>query len=129
MYARAYFHKIRSQLLNQGTDVEGSKYEELKNIFNSYNVEIESPCILYKKVEKALGEEYSDLIDEFLTFLTPGQAAEIGRFMDHFQMNSMSEFLEKLQVYNTYLFANKECNFYQYHFIFLGLLCKEASSD
>lgn len=52
---------------------------------------------LYRRVENLL-KPHTDLIDEFLTFLLPYQALEVGRFIDHFLLTKMKEFCAKLEV-------------------------------
>lgn len=43
--------------------------------------------------------DYPELVDLFLTFLLPGQAAEIGKFFDHFILTNMNTFFNKLKIY------------------------------
>lgn len=77
-----------------------NKFVQFQNILKSFDPTKETPVDLYKKLEKVLGEEHKDILEEFLLFLKPGQAAEIGRFMDHFMLVQMTGFIELLQVSN-----------------------------
>ncbi|KAG6454822.1 hypothetical protein O3G_MSEX008888 [Manduca sexta] len=43
------------------------------------------------------GDEHKDIVEDFLLFLKPGQAAEVGRFMDRFMLVQMTGFIELLQ--------------------------------
>lgn len=69
-----------------------------QSMLNDFDFQNESPCELYRKLEGLFGAENTDLTEEFLTFLTPGQATEVGRFMDYFLLTCMMDFIEKLQV-------------------------------
>lgn len=57
-----------------------------------------SVCDLYKKV-KSLFASHSDLIEDFVAFLTPEQAVECGVFMDHLLLTTMSDFLNMIDIY------------------------------
>lgn len=75
-----------------------SKFEVFQSILNNFNPQSETPSELYNKLMELFGGENADLTEEFLTFLTPGQATEVGRFMDYFMLTCMTDFLERLQV-------------------------------
>jgi hypothetical protein len=55
--------------------------------------------VFKQKIENLLAPTYPELLDLFLTFLGPGQAAEVGRFFEHFILTNMTTFLDKLNIY------------------------------
>lgn len=46
----------------------------------------------------ALLSPHKDLIDEFLAFLLPDQAKQVGRLMDYILLVKMKDFINKLEV-------------------------------
>lgn len=50
-------------------------------------------------MEKFFLPDHPELIDIFLTFLLPCNAAQIGKFMDHFMLTNMSTFINKLNIF------------------------------
>lgn len=74
-------------------------YHRVMEILNDHEDSGDTPADLYKKLEKVLHPNHPDLVDEFLTFLTPSQAAEVGKLMPYFVMTRMSMFLRKLELY------------------------------
>lgn len=81
-----------------GTLATRKKFVQFQDILKTFDSTKETPTDLYRKLQVLFGEENSDLMEEFLLFLTPGQAAEVGRFMDHFIVNKMVKFLDLLKV-------------------------------
>lgn len=75
-----------------------NKFVQFQNVLKTFDPAKETPVDLYKKIEEIFGEEHKDIVEEFLLFLKPGQAAEVGRFMDHFMLVQMTGFIEMLQV-------------------------------
>lgn len=61
--------------------------------YTSSNVE------LYRKIEPILHPKYSDLLNEFLEFLTPAEAKSVGRLTQYYIITNMSTFLRKLEIY------------------------------
>lgn len=43
--------------------------------------------------------DHPELAELFLTFLTPGEAAHVGKFMEHFMLTNMSNFINKLSIF------------------------------
>ena len=43
--------------------------------------------------------DHPELAELFLTFLLPGEAAQVGKFMEHFVLTNMNNFINKLNVF------------------------------
>ncbi|KAI5642936.1 hypothetical protein NE865_04975 [Phthorimaea operculella] len=93
---RSYYKKVQSKF-SSNTSVPKNKFVQFQNILKSFDPNKETPVDLYRNIEQLFGEEHKDLVEEFLLFLEPGQAAEVGRFMDYFMMVQMTSFIEILQ--------------------------------
>lgn len=50
-------------------------------------------------MEQLFLPEHPELAELFLTFLLPGHAAQIGKFMEHFMLTNMNNFINKLNIY------------------------------
>lgn len=50
-------------------------------------------------MEQLFLPEFSDLAEVFLSFLLPSDAAEVGKFFEHFMVNNMTTFINKLNIY------------------------------
>lgn len=50
-------------------------------------------------MEKIFHPNHPDLLRLFLTFLHPGQAAEVGKFFEHFMLQNMTTFRDKLNTF------------------------------
>uniref|UniRef100_A0A182JKY1 Uncharacterized protein n=1 Tax=Anopheles atroparvus TaxID=41427 RepID=A0A182JKY1_ANOAO len=95
-YAFNYYEKVEETLLASGRSDLLERFEEVLRAFNELE---DSVTQLYYQVEELLGESFPELVDMFLTFLLPGQAAEVGRFFEHFILTNMNDFLEKLNIF------------------------------
>ncbi|CAK1553028.1 unnamed protein product [Leptosia nina] len=93
---RSYYTKVRSRFPTSSA-VPINKFAQFRTILKSYDPGKETPIDLYRKIEELFGEEHKDIVEEFLLFLKPGQAAELGKFMDYFMMTQMTSFIEVLQ--------------------------------
>ncbi|PZC83082.1 uncharacterized protein LOC110371282 [Helicoverpa armigera] len=93
---RSYYTKVQSRF-SSNTSVPTNKFVQFQSILKSFDPTKETPVDLYRKIENVFGEEHKDIVEEFLLFLKPGQAAEVGRFMDHFMLVQMTGFIELLQ--------------------------------
>lgn len=90
-FAHAYFWKVRSRLT-------GTAFSHIIQELASFEAsKIKNVADLYRKVENLLAP-HTDLINEFLIFLLPHQALEVGRFTDHVLLTKMKEFCAKLEV-------------------------------
>lgn len=50
-------------------------------------------------MEQLFLPDHPELAELFLTFLLPGHAAQIGKFMEHFMLTNMNNFINKLNIY------------------------------
>lgn len=50
-------------------------------------------------MEQLFLPEHPELAELFLTFLLPGHATQIGKFMEHFMLTNMNTFINKLNIY------------------------------
>ncbi|KFB38133.1 AGAP004473-PA-like protein [Anopheles sinensis] len=96
LFAFNYYEKVEETLLAAGRSDLLERFEEVVKRFNELE---DSAPQLYYTVEDLLGESFPELVDMFLTFLLPGQAAEVGRFFEHFILTNMNDFLEKLNIF------------------------------
>ncbi|XP_062555662.1 uncharacterized protein LOC134220586 [Armigeres subalbatus] len=95
-YAYNFFEKVEETLL---TDNKHAMYENFLDVLQSFNATEDRVPDLYSKIENLLIMDYPELVDLFLTFLLPGQAAEVGRFFEHFILTNANDFLTKLNIY------------------------------
>lgn len=93
----SYFNKVQARF-GSNTSLPDNKFQQFEQILRNFDPFEHSVTDLYRSIEQLFGPANSDLIEEFLIFLTPGQAAEIGRFMEHFMITKMTKFVEILQV-------------------------------
>lgn len=90
-FARVYISKVREQLGHQ----ESAAYIEFASVLCELHSPSGSIQETYKKMEKILSPE---LMEEFVIFLTPEQAALCGKEFQHFLLVRMREFFSKLKV-------------------------------
>ncbi|CAG4947800.1 unnamed protein product [Colias eurytheme] len=93
---RSYFTKVKSRFPSN-LSLPTNKFAQFRDLLKSFDPGKETPVDLYRKVDLLFGEEHKDIVEEFLLFLKPGQAAEVGRFMDHFMLTQMTSFIKLLQ--------------------------------
>ncbi|XP_026495466.1 uncharacterized protein LOC113400197 [Vanessa tameamea] len=93
---KAYYAKVQSRFASHSS-VPTNKFVQFRNILKSFDPSMETPIDLFKKIEQLFGEEHKDIVEEFLLFLKPGQASQVGRFMDHFMMTQITRFIALLQ--------------------------------
>lgn len=93
---RSYYTKVQSRFSSH-TSVPTNKFVQFQSILKSFDPTKETPIDLYKKIESLFGADHKDIVEEFLLFLKPGQAVEIGRFMDHLMLTQLTGFIEMLQ--------------------------------
>lgn len=75
------------------------EYQKFMEVLSEHDETTSSVSDLYEKIESVLSPKHSDLCEEFLTFLTPEQAKQIGKLVPHFMLSNMSLFLRKLEIY------------------------------
>ncbi|XP_034835570.1 uncharacterized protein [Maniola hyperantus] len=93
---RAYYTKIQSRFASHLT-APTNNFVQFREILRTFDPSKETPVDLYKKIEQLFSAKHSDIVEEFLLFLKPCQAASVGRFMDHFMLSQMTVFIELLQ--------------------------------
>lgn len=110
---RSYYTKVQSRFSSH-LNMPANKFVQFQSVLKAFNPAKESPVELYRKIEQIFGDEHKDIVEEFLLFLKPGQAAKLGRFMDHFVLVHMTGFIELLQVSLSILpsFLNRYNNLY-----------------
>ncbi|CAG9795560.1 unnamed protein product [Diatraea saccharalis] len=92
---KSYYAKVQSQF-SSNPSVPNNKFIQFQNILKTFDPTKETPVELYRKIERLCGDEHKDILEDFLLFLKPGQAAKVGRFMDHFMMEQLNGFIELL---------------------------------
>ncbi|KAL0820203.1 hypothetical protein ABMA28_006127 [Loxostege sticticalis] len=92
---RSYYTKVQSRF-SSNPSVPNNKFIQFQDILKTFDPSKESPVELYKRIEQLFGDEHPDILEDFLLFLKPGQAASVGRFMDHFMMVQLTSFIELL---------------------------------
>ncbi|XP_053692842.1 uncharacterized protein LOC128741221 [Sabethes cyaneus] len=95
-YAYNFFERVEETLLGENKHVQ---YEKFLHILQSFDGKDERVADLYYKIEELFLADHPELVDSFLTFLLPGQAAEVGKFFEHFILTNANDFLAKLNVY------------------------------
>lgn len=90
-YASSYYDRVAERL----TPELLQSFREILLLINTG----EDPSKVYKMLESLLLPDYHDLLDQFLTFLSPKQAAKIGKFMEYFLATNMDKFVQMCQVY------------------------------
>ncbi|XP_035904308.1 uncharacterized protein LOC118508536 isoform X1 [Anopheles stephensi] len=96
VYAFNYYEKVEETLVAAGRTDLLDRFEQILRNFDEIEDRV---SLLYYQIEDLLGESFPQLVDTFLTFLLPGQAAQVGKFFEHFILTNMSDFLEKLNVF------------------------------
>lgn len=94
---KSYYTKIQTRFASHST-APTNKFVQFREILRTFDPLKETPIELYRKIEQLFGAKHSDVVEEFLLFLKPCQAAAVGRFMDHFMLSQMTVFIELLQV-------------------------------
>lgn len=94
---RSYYTKVQSRFASH-SNLPTNKFVQFREILKTFNPAIENPVDLYKKIEQLFSDEHKDIVEEFMLFLKPGQAAQVGRFMDHFMLSQISGFIALLHV-------------------------------
>ncbi|XP_023951253.2 uncharacterized protein LOC112055400 [Bicyclus anynana] len=92
---RSYYTKIQTRFASHSASPTNN-FVQFREILRTFDPMKETPVDLYKKVEELFGATHKDIVEEFLLFLKPCQAASVGRFMDHFLLSQMNVFIELL---------------------------------
>lgn len=94
---RSYYTKVQSRFSSNQT-VPTNKFVQFQSILKSFDPSKETPVDLYKKIEQLFGVEHKDFVEDFLLFLKPAQAVQVGRLSDHTMLTRITYFIELLQV-------------------------------
>ncbi|XP_013137032.1 PREDICTED: uncharacterized protein LOC106102166 [Papilio polytes] len=93
---RSYYRKVQLRFTSNSSPA--NKFPQFQELLKKFDPTKETPVDLYRQVEQLFGDEHKDIVEEFLLFLKPGQAAEVGRFMDHFVIVQMTNFINELRI-------------------------------
>ncbi|KOB78610.1 Uncharacterized protein OBRU01_01517, partial [Operophtera brumata] len=102
-FVKSYYSRVQRRF-SYNPSVPTNKFVQFQNILRNFNPGTETPIELYKKVEQLFGAEHKDMVEDFLLFLKPGQAAQVGRFMDRFSLVRMTGFIDLLHPKTNTLF-------------------------
>ncbi|XP_075215908.1 uncharacterized protein LOC142321584 [Lycorma delicatula] len=90
-FAQAYYLKVRDRL-------EENAFLQFVNALNSFDNQCVTVSDLYHNIMTIL-KPHSDLSEEFIGFLLPEQAMELGVYMEYLCITKMRQFLQKLEIY------------------------------
>ncbi|XP_013162595.1 PREDICTED: uncharacterized protein LOC106114065 [Papilio xuthus] len=93
---RSYYRKVQLRFTSNSSSA--NNFQKFQELLKQFDPRKETPVDLYRQVEQLFGDEHKDVVEEFLLFLKPGQAAEVGRFMDHFMIVQMTNFINELRI-------------------------------
>ncbi|XP_017108479.2 uncharacterized protein mute [Drosophila bipectinata] len=96
IFALNFYDKVEETLLKADRVEDCRKFNSLLKTFDPHKDKVSE---LYLKVEKILMPDHPELAEMFLNFLVPAEAAEIGKFFEHFMITNATNFINKLNVY------------------------------
>ncbi|XP_017079177.1 uncharacterized protein LOC108113172 [Drosophila eugracilis] len=96
IFALNFYEKVEEALLNADRLDDCRKFNSLLQNFDPRQEKVSS---LYLKVEEILLPNHPELAEVFLNFLLPAEAAEIGKFFEHFMISNATNFINKLNIY------------------------------
>ncbi|KAH8291293.1 hypothetical protein KR054_010370 [Drosophila jambulina] len=96
IFALNFYDKVEEALLNADRLEDCRKFNSL---LQNFDPKLEKVSDLYLKVEQILLPDLPDLAEVFLNFLLPAEAAEIGKFFQHFMISNAANFVNKLNIY------------------------------
>ncbi|XP_002016430.2 uncharacterized protein LOC6590417 [Drosophila persimilis] len=96
IFAYNFYDKVEEALLNADRVEDCKKFNKLLQNFDPQHDKVSD---LYLKVENLLLPDYPELAEVFLNFLLPAEAAELGKFFQHFMISNASNFINKLNIY------------------------------
>ncbi|XP_016988795.1 uncharacterized protein LOC108051259 [Drosophila rhopaloa] len=96
IFALNFYDKVEEALLNADRLEDCRKFNSLLQNFDPRQEKVSA---LYQKVEKILLPDHPELAEVFLNFLLPAEAAEIGKFFEHFMISNATNFINKLNIY------------------------------
>nr|XP_016999537.2 uncharacterized protein LOC108059025 [Drosophila takahashii] len=96
IFALNFYDKVEEALLNADRIDDCRKFNSLLQNFDPRQEKVSA---LYLKVEEILLPSHPELAEVFLNFLLPAEAAEIGKFFEHFMISNATNFINKLNIY------------------------------
>ncbi|TMW39974.1 hypothetical protein DOY81_014946, partial [Sarcophaga bullata] len=96
IYAFNFYEKVEEAFKASNRPEDCKKFN---NILKYFDPKTDKVSDLYYKLEKLFLPDHPELAQVFLTFLLPSEAAEIGKFFEHFMINNMATFINKLNIY------------------------------
>ncbi|KAJ6646294.1 GON-4-like protein, partial [Pseudolycoriella hygida] len=96
VYAQNFMDKVEEVYLAEN---KSEKITEFLHILQTFNESTDKVEEMYYKMEKLFLPDHPELADLFLTFMLPGHAAVVGKFMEHFMLTNMNNFINKLNIY------------------------------
>ncbi|XP_023037776.1 uncharacterized protein LOC6640489 [Drosophila willistoni] len=96
IFAHNFYDKVEEALLNADRLDDCQKFNKLLQNFDPKKDKVAD---LYLKVEKLLLPDLPELAEVFLNFLLPAEAAELGKFFEHFMITNAHNFINKLNIY------------------------------
>lgn len=114
---RSYYARVQQRFSSNPT-VPTNKFIQFQTILRDFNPNKETPIDIYKKVEQLFGPEHKDMVEDFLLFLKPGQAVQVGRLMDRISLVRMTGFIDLLHVSIVVLFKRFDTINVHYKVIF-----------
>ncbi|EDW48218.1 GM20022 [Drosophila sechellia] len=96
IFAMNFYEKVEEALLSANRLDDCKKFNSILQNFDPRQEKVSS---LYLKVEEILLPNHPDLAEVFLNFLLPAEAAEMGKFFEHFMICNATNFINKLNIY------------------------------
>ncbi|XP_061398675.1 uncharacterized protein LOC133334396 [Musca vetustissima] len=96
IYAFNFYEKVEEALRASNRPDDCKKFNTILKTFDPKKDKVSD---LYYKLEKLFLPDHPELAQVFLTFLLPPEAAEIGKFFEHFMITNMTTFINKLNIY------------------------------
>ncbi|XP_067626696.1 uncharacterized protein mute [Eurosta solidaginis] len=96
IYAFNFYEKVEEALKASNRAEDCKRFNHILKTFDPHRDKVSD---LYYKLERLFLPEHPELAEVFLTFLLPSEAAEIGKFFEHFMINNMTTFINKLNIY------------------------------
>ncbi|XP_053966533.1 uncharacterized protein LOC128868456 [Anastrepha ludens] len=96
IYAFNFYEKVEETFKASNRPEDCKKFNHILKTFDPRRDKVSD---LYYKLEGLFLPEYPELAQVFLTFLLPSEAADIGKFFEHFMINNMTTFINKLNIY------------------------------
>ncbi|XP_073813487.1 gon-4 like protein muscle wasted [Musca autumnalis] len=96
IYAFNFYEKVEEAFRASNRPDDCKKFNTILKTFDPKKDKVSD---LYYKLEKLFLPDHPELAQVFLTFLLPSEAAEIGKFFEHFMITNMTTFINKLNIY------------------------------